>query len=227
MQFSRKLPVALAAMALAALTSVVGAGSAAAAPEKFACTVQANFPERVVVSTDTTAVPVTLTGCYGHLRYTSSDVINPKGTVQRLIFDGVRTETLMIYPWDGPGTYRTTNAWGVTKDSKPIAWNWTQTVVKYNAWAGVAATRSGDKTTVTVAAKRFSAYQGLIAYPNRVVGIQSAPSATGPWKNIGYVTVGPVGRATKVFEAEPDQFYRSFFGETGSFVSAVSRPVQR
>ncbi|MTD14254.1 hypothetical protein GIS00_09875 [Nakamurella sp. YIM 132087] len=193
----------------------------AAAPEP-ACVAHALLPTRIPVDRQERIVSVRLSGCEGYLRYAGASVTGPSDIIDYLEWDNVRTTQLHVYDTIVPGSYRTVDGWGMTKDGDVILFESTSTVIKFATFAGVAVSRSGGIDRVTVAAKRYAALDGFIAYPNRVVGIQSAPSATGPWTNAGFVKVGATGRATLGVRADPGRFYRSYFGETGSFFSAQS-----
>lgn len=227
----RRTTRALAALALTVVTGlapvVVPSASPVAAADPV-CTVTANLPARIAVDRPDKLVPVRLTGCEGYLNYAAASLYGPAGTIDFLFWDGVRVEYATVYDYEiRPGVYSTADGNGYATD-RTLQWRYTSTTIKFATGAGVAASRvAGGRTTVTVLAKRYSAdSNSLIAYGNRVVGVQTATSAAGPWTTVGYVKVGASARASLTVAAPAGRYYRSFFGDTGSFFGAVSPAVR-
>ncbi len=220
-----KLPKLLAAVAAAAsLVLAPQPANAAAAP----CTVTANLPARISIDRSDKVVPVSLSGCVGRLAYASAYVYGPSGTVDILIWNGTRTDYLRLYDWDvRPGTYQTTDGFGYEPNYDRVAWHYTTTTIKFGTFAGIAASRSGSTTLITVAAKRYDpASDGYVGYPNIVMGIQTAPTSSGPWRQATYVKVGAGSRATVGARVAAGQYYRSYFGDGPSFFGSMSAVVR-
>lgn len=223
MKLTKLLSAALLTASLLWSTQTVAA-AAAAAP----CTVTANLPARISIDRPDKVVPVYLAGCAGRLSFASAQLYGASGTIDYLLWDGSRTDYLDLYDWNTkPGVYQTTAGDGYDTEDEPVAWHYTATTIKFAGLAGIAASRSGTTTVVTVAAKRYdAASSGYVGYPYLVMGIQTASTASGPWRVATYVRVGAGSRATVGVAAAPGQYYRSYFGDGPSFFGATSAVVR-
>ncbi|MTD15467.1 hypothetical protein GIS00_16145 [Nakamurella sp. YIM 132087] len=207
-------------------------GGATAAPVPAAsvalptCAVTAQFPARLSIRADVTQLPVRLTGCEGRFEWATVDLSGPSPLVAQIIWNRTRVATATIGTWDlRPGVYATSGGYGHTNDAWLLRWKHSTTTIKYASYAGTAASRTSGVTSVTVDARRFAAGKGFIAYANRVVGVQSAPSAAGPWTTAGYVQVAANGKA--LFRTTSGaQYFRTWFGDSPSFFGATSAPAK-
>lgn len=222
MRLLRRLGALAASVLFAAGLGVATAPAASAACEYFA-----DLPSRISIDRPLVRIAVPLRGCEGVFDYASADVYGPDGLSDILIYDGARTDYWYLYDWERPGVYDTLDGDGWTVDDQAVTWRGDTSVVKFGAWAGISAARSGSRVTLTAQASRYDATsERFIGYGNRVIAIQHCLTHTSSCSTLAYARTNSAGRATITVTAPALRSYRVTFGESSSFWGATSARIR-
>jgi hypothetical protein len=216
----RRFRAVAATLLVLAGFGIAVAPTASAAP----CAYFADLPAKVSIDRASVQVPVVLRGCEGMFGYADANVYGPPGVVDFLFWDGGRTDYWTAYDFQTrPGVYNTNDGSGYTSDYSAAAWRGDTTTVKFGTRAGVSATRSGSRVTITATASRYSAGAGtFVPYANRVIAIQHCLTNVSGCSVLAYAKTDGAGRARITVSAPATRYYRVTFGDTTSFWGATS-----
>lgn len=203
----------------AASASAPARSAAASTPP---CTVRAALPARIVVDAEFPAVTVGLTGCTGTLESASAHLMGPSGDLDMLSWDADRSTAAMFWAGDiKPGVHALRDGGGYTTDLAVIGWSYSTTTIKFGTALSVRAQKVAAGTTVSVTARRYVPGVGMAGYPSRIVAVQFAPSARGPWRTVANVRVGAAGTGT-VTVPWRGAVVRTVFGDTADYFGTTS-----
>jgi hypothetical protein len=227
-----RVAAALAAVTLTAGSLVLATPATAAAPPKPAaggCSLV--IPSRVAIASPYRGITASLASncAAAGTVYASWDAYHPTAGLQTvLIFDGTNRDVWNLYDFEplGRWTWRPSLAYDANYDE--VAQNTTYTDIKFGSWAGLTATRSGQRVTLSTSIAWYSpSYRRYIPWSGAAGQLQYRVKGSTTWHALAGVRANSAGKHTYSRNWGAALEYRVYFPGTAYIWNVATPTVYR
>jgi hypothetical protein len=223
---------AFAALALTAGSLVLAAPAADGAPPKpTAGGCSLSVPSRVAIVSPFRSITVRLMpncAAAGTISATWDGIHPTQGPQEFLWFDESATEYWDLYDWDALGrwTWRPSGAHDGNYDD--VAQNTAYSDIKIGSWAGLTATRSGQRVTLNASVARYAtSYDRYIPWAGAAGQLQYRIKGTSTWRALAGVRTNSAGKYTYSRNWGAALEYRVYFPATAYIWNVATPTVYR